>query len=141
MSYSQMFHWPVQAGWAPMVEVFDDGQRIEKTIFLPSNETSGSRASPLPCVNWAVMLCSAALGEDFSRIMRSPPGIEPPTLVGLALMPLTRWAYTMGTSPATVSVLWSLVLPPLQPASSAKEAHPHAPMIHCLFMEFSGSIS
>ena len=83
------------------------------------------------------MLCSAALGEDFSRIMMSPPGTEPPTLVGFALSVLTRCAYTMGTSPATVSVLDSLVLPPLQPASSATEAHPHAPMIHCLFMVIS----
>ena len=36
-------------------------------IFLPSYETSGSEASPLPCVKRAVMLCSGALGEDFSE--------------------------------------------------------------------------
>ena len=61
-------------------------------------------------------------------------------MVGLAAMALTRCAYAIGTSPATVSVLDSLVLPPLQPASSANEAHPHAPMIHCLFMVISRSI-
>ena len=37
VSYSQMFHAPVQAGAPPaMVAVLLAGQRIEKTIFLPS---------------------------------------------------------------------------------------------------------
>ena len=74
MSYSQMFQRPVQAGTPPIVDVLEVGQRIAKTIFLPSYETSGSDASPTPCVMEAVMLCSGALGEDFSRIIRSPPG-------------------------------------------------------------------
>jgi len=51
MSYSQMFQWPVQAGPPSIVEVLEVGQRIANTIFLPSYETSGPVASPLPCVN------------------------------------------------------------------------------------------
>ena len=57
----------------PIIEVLSAGQRIAKTIFLPSYETSGSETSPRPCVNCAVTLCSGALAEDFSRIIRSPP--------------------------------------------------------------------
>ena len=91
MSYSQMFQWPVQAGTPPMVEVFDVGQRIEKTIFLPSYETSGSEASPLPCVNLRVRLCSGALGEDFSRTIRSPPGADGVPSVGFMPSVLTRF--------------------------------------------------
>ena len=41
MSYSQMFQAPVQALTVPIIDVLLDGQRIEKTIFLPSYETSG----------------------------------------------------------------------------------------------------
>ena len=92
MSYSQTFQWPVQAGWPPIVEVFDVGQRIENTIFLPSYEVSGPDASPLPCVNCAVMLCSAALADDFSRMKRSPPAALGAPLVGLAPIVLTRIA-------------------------------------------------
>jgi hypothetical protein len=36
MSYSQMFHAPVQAATLPIFDVLSDGQRIEKMIFLPS---------------------------------------------------------------------------------------------------------
>src|SRR5450755_3996474 len=88
MSYSQMFQRPVHAGAPSIVAVFDAGQRIEKTSFLPSNETSGLCASPLPCVNCDVMLISLALAEAFSRIMRSPPGADPPTVVGFAAIVL-----------------------------------------------------
>jgi hypothetical protein len=85
MSYSQMFQWPVQAGWpSDVFDVFDAGQRIEKISFLPSYDTSGPDASPLPCVNCAVMLCSTALADDFSRIIRSPPGAVGAPLVGFA---------------------------------------------------------
>ena len=55
---------PVQAGLPSICAVLAAGQRIAKTIFLPSYETSGSDASPLPCVKRAVTLCSAALGDD-----------------------------------------------------------------------------
>ena len=44
MSYSQMFQWPVHKG------SLAGGQFIENTIFLPSNETSGSETSPVPFV-------------------------------------------------------------------------------------------
>ena len=54
--------------------MFEAIQRIEKAIFLPSYETSGSDTSPLPCVMAAVTLISRALAEDFSRMIRSPPG-------------------------------------------------------------------
>ncbi len=92
MSYSQMFQRPVHAGWSPIFDVFDVGQRIANTIFLPSYETSGSDASPVPCVNCAVMLCSGALGEDFSRMIRSPPGAEGAPLVGFIRIVLARFA-------------------------------------------------
>ncbi len=82
MSYSQMFQAPVQALAEPIIDVLLVGQRIENMIFLPSYETSGVWTSPTPCVNWAVMLCSSALAEDFSRIIRSPPGALGPPLVG-----------------------------------------------------------
>ena len=36
MSYSQMFQAPVQAGTPLTFDVFDPGQFIAKTIFLPS---------------------------------------------------------------------------------------------------------
>src|SRR5471032_2025754 len=90
MSYSQMFQWPVQAGPPAIVDVFDAGQFIAKRIFLPSYDTSGALASPLPCVNCAVMLCSGALGDAFSRIIRSPPGAVGAPLVGLKLRPSVR---------------------------------------------------
>jgi hypothetical protein len=63
------------------------------------------------------MLCSGALADDFSRMIRSPPGALGPPLVGFIEIVLTRIAYAIGTSPATVTVLDSLVLPPLQAAS------------------------
>src|SRR5712675_2097252 len=97
MSYSQIFQWPVQAGLASIVEVLDVGHRIAKTIFLPSYETSGPVASPWPCVNCAVMLCSTALAEDLSRMIRSPPGALGPPLVGFIEIELTRFAYAIGT--------------------------------------------
>jgi hypothetical protein len=92
MSYSQMFQAPVQAGTAPILDVFDAGQRMAKTTFLPSYETSGLWTSPTPWVNWAVTLCSVALADDFSLIIKSPPGALGPPLVGLMLIVLARWA-------------------------------------------------
>ena len=114
MSYSQMFQWPVQAGAPPICTALSAGQRIENRIFLPSHDTSGVAASPLPSVNCAVMLCSGALGEDFSRIIRSPPGAVGAPLVGFRPIVLTRLAYAMGTSPCTVTVLESDLEPPPQ---------------------------
>ncbi len=122
MSYSQMFQWPVQAGAPPMVTALEAGQRIENRIFLPSQETSGVAASPLPSVNCAVMLCSGALGEDFSRIIRSPPGAVGAPLVGFSPMVLTRLVYAMATSPCTVPLLESDFEPPPQAASDRTPA-------------------
>src|SRR6516164_1760308 len=122
MSYSQMFQWPVQAATPPMVTALSAGQRIENRIFLPSHDTSGVEASPLPSVNCAVMLCSGALGEDFSRIIRSPPGAVGAPLVGFRPIVLTRMAYAMGTSPCTVTVLDSVLEPPPQAASDRTPA-------------------
>ena len=48
MSYSQTFQRPVHAGTLLIVAVFDVGQRIENTIFLPSYEVSGRRRRPCP---------------------------------------------------------------------------------------------
>ena len=92
MSYSQMFQRPVHAGAPLIVAVFAAGQRIAKTIFLPSYDTSGSEASPTPCVKRAVMLCSGALAEDFSRTIRSPPAANGAPLVGFIDRVLTRFA-------------------------------------------------
>ena len=92
MSYSQMFQRPVQAGCAVDRGGVVVGQRIEKTIFLPSYDTSGSDASPLPCVMLAVRLCSGALGEDFSRMIRSPPGALGVPSVGFMLSVVARLA-------------------------------------------------
>ena len=91
MSYSQMFHAPVQAGTSPIVEVFDVGHLIENTIFLPSYETSGSDASPVPCVKRAVRLCSGALADDFSRTIRSPPGADGVPSVGFMSIVFARF--------------------------------------------------
>ena len=76
----------------PIFDVLSAGHFIAKTIFLPSYETSGLWTSPRPCVNWAVTLCSWALAEDLSRIIRSPPGALGPPLVGLILIVFARWA-------------------------------------------------
>jgi hypothetical protein len=91
MSYSQMFQRPVQAAAPDTVLVLLVGQRSAKTIFLPSYETSGSDTSPLPCVIDEVMLNSRALGEDFSRIIRSPPGANGAPLVGLMRSAVERF--------------------------------------------------
>ena len=91
MSYSQMFQRPVHAA-LPMAALLLVGQRIAKTIFLPSYETSGSDTSPLPCVKCAVTLCSGALGDDFSRMIRSPPAANGAPSVGFMLSELTRLA-------------------------------------------------
>ena len=53
----------------------------------------------MPCVNGAVMLCSTALADDFSRIIRSPPGALGPPVVGFIEIVLARIAYAIGTSP------------------------------------------
>jgi hypothetical protein len=90
MSYSQMFQRPVHAGWPPTVDVLVVGHLSEKMIFFPSYDTSGSDASPLPCVMLAVTLCAGALGEDFSRMMRSPPAALGAPLVGFIDMLLAR---------------------------------------------------
>src|ERR1700758_1409537 len=132
MSYSQTFQWPVQAATSPIFTALSAGQRIENRIFLPSHDTSGVATSPLPIVNCVVMLCSGALGEDFSRIIRSPPGAVGPPLVGFRPIVLIRLAYAMGTSPCTVTVFESLVAlePPPQalsdrtPAAARAPAHP-----------------
>ena len=96
MSYSQTFQRPVQAGTVPpavvMVAVLLAGQRIENTTFLPSYETSGSDASPLPCVKRAVRLCSTALALLFSRSIRSPPGALLAPSVGFMLSAEARMA-------------------------------------------------
>jgi hypothetical protein len=92
MSYSQMFQRPVQAGTPPTDEVLLVGQRIANTIFRPSYDTSGSDTSPLPCVMGAVTLNSRALGEDFSRTIRSPPGANGAPLVGFTLSVVDRFA-------------------------------------------------
>ena len=92
MSYSHRFQRPVQAGKVPTLAGLVVGQRIAKTSFLPSYETSGLATSPWPWVNCAVMLCSMALADDFSRMMRSPPSALGAPLVGLARIELTRFA-------------------------------------------------
>src|SRR5512134_1489058 len=92
MSYSQMFQRPVQAGTPPTLDVLLVGQRSANTIFLPSYETSGSDTSPAPCVIAAVTLNSRALGEDFSRIIRSPPEANGAPLVGLTFSVVERFA-------------------------------------------------
>src|SRR5689334_21949966 len=124
-----------------MVTGFDAGQRIEKTVFLPAYDTSGLITSPLPIVNCAVMLCSMALGEDFSRIIRSPPGAVGPALSGFAPIVLTRCAYAIATSPFTVSVLDSLLLPLPQPlaTTATPRAPAHAPRLRNLFILSSSS--
>ncbi len=130
MSYSQMFQRPVQAATPPMVAVFAAGHFIEKMIFLPSYETSGSDASPWPIVNGAVMLCSGALGEDFSRMKRSPPGALGAPLVGFMLIELARMTYATATSPCTVTVVESVPLPLPQatrPVVSAAAINASAP--------------
>src|ERR1700749_4657141 len=127
MSYSQMFQWPVQAGTPPICTALLELQRIENRIFLPSHDTSGVWTSPLPIVNCAVMLCSGALGEDFSRIIRSPPSAVGPELVGFSAIVLTRLAYAMGTSPCTVTVFDSVFEPPPQAASDRTPAAASAP--------------
>src|SRR5471032_1647978 len=129
MSYSQMFQWPVQAATPPMVTAFALGQRIENRIFLPSHDTSGVDASPWPSVNCAVMLCSGALGDDFSRIIRSPPGAVGAPLVGFRPIVLTRLAYAMGTSPCTVTVLESDFEPPRQALSDRMPTAASAPAL------------
>src|SRR5262245_12127299 len=122
MSYSQMFQRPVHAGWPSSVcDVLDVGQRIANTSFLPSYDTSGSDASPLPCVKRAVRLCSGALADDFSRMKRSPPSPAGAPLVGFMLIVLGRITYAIGTSPFTVTVL-AESLPLLQAASHAAMA-------------------
>ena len=127
MSYSQMFQWPVQAGAPPIVTALALLQRIEKRIFLPSHDTSGVCTSPLPIVNCAVMLCSGALGEAFSRIIRSPPSALGPELVGFSAIVLTRLAYAMGTSPCTVTVAAAVFEPPPQAASDRTPMAARAP--------------
>src|SRR5471030_3273997 len=127
MSYSQTFQWPVQAATPPICTALLAGQRIENRIFLPSHDTSGVATSPLPSVNCVVMLCSGALGDDFSRIIRSPPGAVGPPLVGLRPIVSTRLAYAMGTSPCTVTVLASLLEPPPQALSERTPAAASAP--------------
>lgn len=92
MSYSQMFQRPVQAAPPSMVEVFAVGQRIENTILRPSYDTSGSDTSPTPCVIDAVTLISAALGDDCSRTMRSPPGAVGVPSVGFMFSVFARFA-------------------------------------------------
>src|SRR6202007_3191009 len=119
MSYSQMLNLPAHAGWAGIFAVFEVGQFIANTIFLPSYETEGSTTSPLPCVNCAVMLCSGALGEDFSRMIRSPPGANGFAVSGLIVTVFDRIAYAIGTSPLTVTVLESVLEPDMQAATSA----------------------
>ena len=95
MSYSQMFQRPVQAGTPSIVAGFEAGHFMEKTSFLPSYDTSGSDASPLGTpaasrVKREVMLCSGALGDDFSRMMRSPPGALGEPLVGFSRIAVDR---------------------------------------------------
>ena len=92
MSYSQMFQWPVQAATPPTLDVLLVGQRIANTIFLPSYDTSGSDTSPLPWVIAAVTLNSRALGDDSSRIIRSPPLANGAPLVGLTFSEVERLA-------------------------------------------------
>jgi hypothetical protein len=92
MSYSQMFQRPVQAATPPTDDVLLAGQRIANTIFLPSYDTSGSETSPVPWVMAAVTLNSRALGDDFSRIIRSPPGANGAPLVGLTFSVVERLA-------------------------------------------------
>src|SRR4051812_22788689 len=124
-----------------MVTALELGQRIEKTSFLPSYDTSGVDASPLPIVNCAVRLCSIALGEDFSRTMRSPPGAVGAPFVGFAPIVLTRFAYAIATSPFTVSVLDSLLLPLPQPlaTTATPRAPAHAPRLRNLLILSSSS--
>ena len=62
-------------------------------------------------------LCSVALGEDFSRTIKSPPGAKFAAVVGFMPSELARFAYAIGTSPATVTVLSELLLPLPQPPS------------------------
>src|SRR5512136_1120227 len=92
MSYSQRFQRPVQAGTPPTVDVLLAGQRSANTIFRPSYDTSGSDTSPLPCVTAAVTLSSRALGDDFSRIIRSPPAANGAPLVGFRRSVVDRLA-------------------------------------------------
>ncbi len=92
MSYSQMFQRPVHAATPPTVDVLLVGQRSANTIFLPSYDTSGSDTSPLPCVIAAVTLNSRALGDDFSRIIRSPPAANGAPLVGFTRSVVDRFA-------------------------------------------------
>ena len=92
VSYSQMFHMPVHAATPLIVDVLVVGHFIENTIFLPSYDTSGSEASPLPWVKRAVRLYSIALADDFSRSIRSPPAANGVPSVGLRPIVLTRFA-------------------------------------------------
>jgi hypothetical protein len=115
MSYSQMFQRPVQAGWPSIWYGLELGHVSAKTTFFPSYDTSGSETSPRPLVMAKVTLCSGALGEDFSRIIRSPPGALGAALVGLIRIAVERIVYAIGTSPVTVTVADSLP-EPWQPA-------------------------
>ena len=81
-----------------VVDVLDFRQRIEKTIFLPSYATSGSRHPPRPA--WTARdVCSGALGEDFSRT--SVAARAPRSVVGFIA---SRSALTSErTAPCTVT--------------------------------------
>ena len=93
---------------------------------MPSYDTSGAFTSPLPCVIAAVMLCSGALGDAFSRMIRSPPGAVGAPLVGLKFRPRsrTRLTYAIATSPCTVTVDESVLCeaPPPQALSASRPA-------------------
>jgi hypothetical protein len=60
-------------------------------------------------------------------------------LVGFVEIVFTRFAYAIGTSPATVTVDESLVLPPLHAASS--DATPTALSVQSLFIGLSSVVS
>src|SRR5262245_57319156 len=70
------------------------------------------------------MLCSGALGDDFSRMIRSPPAANGAPSVGFMPSVLTRLAYAIGTSPLTATVS-SLPPEPEQPASANSAARAH----------------
>src|SRR5215470_12571715 len=92
------------------------GLRMANTIFVPSNDTSGWLTSPWPLVREPVILVSVPLGEDLSRMKRSPPCAVVTASVGLPKAAVGRLMKAMGTSAPTVI---ESVLVPLQAARPA----------------------
>src|SRR5262249_32600342 len=106
----------VAVSYSQMPQLGSTGLRMANTIFAPSNDTSGWLTSPWPLVRDPVTLVSVPLGEDLSRMKRSPPCAVVTASVGLPKAAVGRLMKAMATSPPTVI---ESVLVPLQAARAA----------------------